>query len=121
MCNQITTAVVFILSLFVTVGFVQAPEAVNKEVKAELISHIQVKAHPSNSNLTLVRFALHYDARVSVFVQKNGSSALIQLRKTADLQKGVKTLKVDTTRYPTSQYKLVIKAGKTSKIVDYSL
>lgn len=118
---QVTKTLLFICTFCVLAGFTQAPEVAEKEVTADIISHIQVKADPSNSNLTLVRFALHYDARVSVFVKKEGSSALIQLRKTAQLAKGVKTLKVDTIRYPASQYQLVIKAGKTSKTVDYNL
>lgn len=89
--------------------------------KGELISHVQVKKNPSNSHLTSVRFALHYDARVSVFFQKRGSSALIQFKKTTELKKGVKTLQIDRIQYPPSKYQLVIKAGKTSKVVDYSL
>ena len=95
--------------------------AERKSIKGELISHVQIKKHPSNSHLTVVKFALHYDARVTVFMRKRGSSALIQFKKTAELRKGVKTLQVDQVRYPSSQYEMVIKAGKVSKVVDFSL
>lgn len=120
MLNYLSKSVVFGLFMLMISSFGSyAPNT--KEFKGELISHVQVKKHPSNDNFTLVRFALHYDARVTVFLQKRGSSALIQYKKTAQLNKGVKTVKIDQIQYPSSKYQMVIKAGKTSKTVDYSL
>jgi len=118
---QITKSLVAACTLMVFISFGFVTKANPNSPKAELISHVQVKKHPSSAHITLVRFALHYDARVSVFLQKSGSSALVQLKKTQELKKGVKTLQVDRVQYPASQYKLVIKAGKTSKVIDYSL
>lgn len=113
---------IFVVFLFTLIfSFGRFSPTTKEKVVGELISHVQVKQHPSNKHLTVVRFALHYDARVSVFVQKRGSSALISLKKTAELKKGVKTLQIDQIRYPSKDYQLIIKAGKNSKVVDYSL